>query len=366
MILEQTQSPNSIREVRGWTPILHRYREPNHVRSVLEVLITAVPFVLLWILMWLSLSLSYWLTSFIAVPTAGLLVRLFMIQHDCGHGAFFRHRSPNDWLGRAIGVVTLTPYDHWRRSHAIHHATSGNLGRRGIGDIDTLTVREYIGMSRWRRLRYRLYRHPFVMFGIGPAYLFLVKNRLPFGEMRSGWRPWLGTMGTNAAIALLAMATMSFVGVGPFLLVHLPIMLLAASMGVWLFYIQHQFEDTYWANESAWNLHQAALHGSSHYDLPIVVRWFTANIGIHHVHHLCSRVPFYRLPQVLRDHPQFTSVGRLTLVQSFACVRLALWDETRRRLVSFQDCALPGVRAMHSADHQVRARAAAANDGASR
>jgi len=339
MILEQTQSPNSIREAHGWTPILHRYREPNHVRSVLEVLITAVPFVLLWILMWLSLSLSYWLTSFIAVPTAGLLVRLFMIQHDCGHGAFFRHRSPNDWLGRAIGVMTLTPYDHWRRSHAIHHATSGNLGRRGIGDIDTLTVREYIGMSRWRRLRYRLYRHPFVMFGIGPAYLFLVKNRLPFGEMRSGWRPWLGSMGTNAASALLVMSTMSFVGVGPFLLVHLPIMLLAASMGVWLFYIQHQFEDTYWANESAWNLHEAALHGSSHYDLPIVVRWFTANIGIHHLHHLCSRVPFYRLPQVLRDHPQFTSVGRLTLVQSFACVRLALWDETRRRLVSFRDCA---------------------------
>ena len=365
MILKQTQSPSSTRDARDWTPILHRYREPDHVRSVLEVLITAVPFVLLWILMWLSLSLSYWLTLFIAVPAAGLLVRLFMIQHDCGHGAFFRHRSPNDWVGRAIGVVTLTPYDHWRRSHAIHHASAGNLGRRGTGDIDTLTVREYVGMSRWRRLRYRLYRHPAVMFGIGPAYLFLVKNRLPFGEMRSGWRPWLGTMGTNAAIALLVVTTMSFVGVGPFLLVHLPIMLLAASMGVWLFYIQHQFEDTLWAKDSAWNLHEAALHGSSHYDLPIVMRWFTANIGIHHVHHLCSRVPFYRLPRVLRDHPEFRSAGRLTLLQSFACVRLALWDETRRRLVSFHDCALPGVRATRTADHQACVLAAAHDGGPS-
>ncbi len=332
---------------------------------MLEVLITAVPFVLLWILMWASLGVSYWLSLFIAVPAAGFLVRLFMIQHDCGHGAFFRRRSANDWVGRAIGVVTLTPYDHWRRSHAIHHASSGNLERRGIGDIDTLTVCEYLGLSRWQRLRYRLYRHPVVMFGIGPAYLFLVKNRLPVGEMCSGWRPWLGTMGTNAAIALLVVTTISFVGVGPFVLVHLPIMLLAASIGVWLFYVQHQFEDTSWAKDSAWKLDEAALHGSSHYDLPIVLRWFTANIGIHHVHHLCSRVPFYRLPRVLRDHPELRSVGRLTLLQSFACVRLVLWDETRRRLISFNDCTLPCVRVTRTADDHARVPAAAQDDGPS-
>lgn len=203
------------------------------------------------------------------MPAAGFLVRVFMIQHDCGHGAFFRRRWANDWLGRVIGVVTLTPYDHWRHSHAMHHASSGNLERRGIGDIDTLTVREYLGLSRWRRLGYRLYRHPVVMFGIGPTFLFLVQHRLPIGEMRSSWRPWLTTMGTNAAIALLVVTTMWFVGVGLFIRGHLPITLLAASIGVWLFYVQHQFEDTFWAKASSWNLHEAALHGSSHYDRPL-------------------------------------------------------------------------------------------------
>jgi omega-6 fatty acid desaturase (delta-12 desaturase) len=341
-LLKQKQSPNGAGNARDWTPILHRYREPDQVRSVIEVLITAVPFVLLWILAWASLGLGYWLSLIIAVPAAGFLVRLFMIQHDCGHGAFFRHRWANDWAGRVIGVMTLTPYDHWRRSHAIHHATSGNLERRGIGDIETLTVREYLGLSRWRRLAYRLYRNPLVMFGIGPAYLFLVQHRLPMGAMLSGWRPWLSTMATNAAIALLVVTTMWFVGVGPFVLVHLPITLLASSIGVWLFYVQHQFEDTFWAKDTAWTLHEAALHGSSHYDLPIVMRWFTANIGIHHVHHLCSRIPYYRLPRVLRDHLELSGVGRLTLAQSLGCVRLVLWDETQRRLISFRDLRVHG------------------------
>jgi acyl-lipid omega-6 desaturase (Delta-12 desaturase) len=335
--LKHAQSPINTGNARDWAPILRRYREPNHARSVLEVFVTAVPFVLLWILMWASLGLSYWLSLIIAVPAAGFLVRLFMIQHDCGHGAFFRHRWANDWLGRAIGVVTVTPYDQWRRSHAMHHASSGNLERRGIGDIDTLTVREYLGSTRWGRLRYRLYRHPLVMFGIGPAYLFLVEHRLPIGGLRSGWGAWLSTMATNAAIALLVFATMWFVGIGPFLLVHLPIALLAASIGVWLFYVQHQFEDTFWENDSAWSLHTAALHGSSHYDLPIVLRWFTANIGVHHVHHLCSPIPYYRLPGVLRDYPELADVGRLTLTESLGCVRLVLWDETQRRLISFRE-----------------------------
>ena len=189
----------------------------------------------------------------------------------------------------------------------MHHATSGNLDRRGIGDIDTLTVREYLARSRWGRLRYRLYRHPLVMFGIGPAYLFLLQHRLPVGLMRGGWRPWLSTMATNLAIAAIVAALIWLVGVRPFLLVHLPIMLLAASIGVWLFYVQHQFEDTVWADGQDWNMHEAALHGSSHYDLPAVLRWFTANIGMHHVHHLCSRIPFYRLPHVLRDHPELAA-----------------------------------------------------------
>jgi omega-6 fatty acid desaturase (delta-12 desaturase) len=273
----------------------------------------------------------------LAVPAAGFLVRLFMIQHDCSHGAFFRHPLANDWVGRVIGVLTLTPYDVWRRSHAGHHATLGNLGRRGLGDISTLTLREYAARSRWKRFSYRLYRHPLVMFGIGPAYLFILEQRVPTDLMRAGWRPWISAMTTNVAIAAAAATVIAFIGFKAFLLVHLPVMLLAASIGVWLFYVQHQFEHTLWADDRDWNWHEAALHGSSHYDLPLVLRWFTANIGVHHVHHLCSGIPYYRLPNVLRDFPELRGIGQMTLLQSFRCVRLVLWDEKQRRLVSFRD-----------------------------
>jgi omega-6 fatty acid desaturase (delta-12 desaturase) len=333
--LDDTQTQDHTTSARDWASILSGYREPDPGRSVFELAVTAGGFLLVWILMWATLGFGYWLTLIFAVPAAGFLVRLFMIQHDCGHGTLFRNRSTNDWIGRVIGTLTLTPYDFWRHSHNIHHASSGNLQQRGIGDIDTLTVREYLALPRWQRLRYRLYRHPLVMFGLGPPYLFLVQHRLPVGMMRKGWRPWVSTMATNAAIAVLGVIAMWLVGVGPFLLVHLPITLLAASIGVWLFYVQHQFEETTWASASDWRLHDAALLGSSHYDLPGVLRRFTANIGVHHVHHLCSRIPCYRLPQVLRDHPQLAKIGRLTLRESFACVRLALWDEHRRRLISF-------------------------------
>ena len=322
---------------RSWARILARYREPSCARSMFELVMTALPLVLLWTLMWAALDIGYWLCLLLAVPAAGFLVRLFMIQHDCGHGSFFHHRLTNDWVGRVIGVLTLTPYDFWRRTHALHHASSGNLDRRGIGDVGTLTVTEFLALPRWRQLLYRLYRHPIVMFGIGPAYLFILRHRLPKGLMRSGWQPWLSTMATNVAIVVLVVTMIWLVGVGPFLLVQLPITLLAASIGVWLFYVQHQFEDTFWAHDEAWNFHEAALHGSSHYDLPSVLRWFTANIGVHHVHHLCSRIPYYRLPQVLRDHPQLAAVGRLTLFQSLRCVRMVLWDERGRRLVAFRE-----------------------------
>ena len=313
------------------------YREPNHGRSTVEILITVVPFVLLWSSMLLSLRFGFGLYLLLVVPTAGFLVRLFMIQHDCGHGSFFRHRAVNDWVGRVIGVFTLTPYDFWRQAHGIHHATSGNLDRRGIGDIDLLTVREYLALSRWRRFGYRLYRHPVIMFGIGPIYLFVLCHRLPFGLMREGWSPWISTMATNGGIAIVVAAVMWWVGITPFLLVHLPITVVAGAIGVWLFYVQHQFERTEWSENQNWSFPSAALYGSSHYDLPAVLRWFTANIGVHHVHHLCSTIPFYRLPLVLRHHPDLANVGRLTLGQSLACMRLALWDELTHRLITFRE-----------------------------
>ena len=321
---------------RLFLALLH-YREPDHRRALFELAVTASALVALWVLMWLSLGVGYWLTLLLAIPAAGFLVRLFMIQHDCGHGAFFRGRALNDWVGRVLGVLTLTPYDYWKRNHAIHHATSGNLDRRGIGDIDTLTVEEYRARSLAGRIVYRVYRNALVMFGIGAAYMFLLQHRLPVWQMRAGWRPWVSTMATNAAIALAVAAMIWLVGTRSFLAVHLPIMLLAASMGVWLFYVQHQFADATWMREGDWAHQEAALAGSSYYDLPGVLRWFTANIGIHHVHHLNSRIPYYRLPQVMRDHPELKKVGRLTLRESLRSVRLTLWCEKSRKLISFAD-----------------------------
>jgi len=315
---------------------LLRYCEPNARRAIFEVCVTAIPLVLLWVLMWLSLDVGYWLTLLLAIPAAGFMVRLFIIQHDCGHGAFFRHRAANSWVGRVLGVLTLTPFDYWKRNHALHHATSGNLDRRGIGDIDTLTVEEYRSRPWLGRMLYRLYRSPPVMFVIGPAYMFLLQHRLPLHQMRDGWRPWISTMATNAAIVLVVAVLMWLLGWRPVVMVHLPIMLLSASMGVWLFYVQHQFEDTAWARGTNWSHYDAALAGSSFYDLPAPLRWITGNIGIHHVHHLNSRIPYYRLPKVLKDHPELKAVARLTLKDSLKSVRLSLWCERREKLVTFK------------------------------
>ncbi|MEN6541936.1 fatty acid desaturase [Parvibaculum sp.] len=318
--------------------LLNHYRDANTGRGIFELAVTAVPFVIAWGLMALAFYRGYiWLYALLMLPAAGFLVRLFLIQHDCGHGAFLPNRAGNDWVGRIISVLTLTPYDHWKRSHAIHHATAGNLDRRGIGDVDTLTVEEYLARSRWGRLRYRFYRHPIVMFGIGPMYLFLVQSRVPTGFMSKGWRPWASAMSTNIAIAVAAGLMIWAVGFWPFILIQLPVVLLGATAGVWLFFIQHQFEETQWSKGDSWHMQDAALHGSSYYVLPPVLRWFSANIGVHHVHHLSSRIPYYRLPEVLRDHPELRGVGRVTLLQSFKCVSLALWDEKRRQLISFRD-----------------------------
>jgi len=332
--IETNAAPDS----GGWARKLGRYREQSAPRGLVELATTALPFALAWAAMWIAVHHGWYALYVLLVPpAAGLLVRMFLIQHDCGHGSFLPNKDANDWLGRAIGVLTFTPYDHWRRSHAIHHATAGNLERRGIGDIDTLTVAEYSARPPLGRLRYWLYRHPLVMFGLGPLYTFFWENRLPWGFMRKGWMPWLSTMGTNVGIALASALMIWLIGAGPFLLVHLPVMALAATFGVWLFYVQHQFDGTHWTGAGAWNAEEAALLGSSHYDLPQPLRWLTANIGVHHVHHLSSRIPFYRLQKVLRDYPELKGVSRLTLWRSFSCLRLALWDEAQQKMVSFRE-----------------------------
>ncbi|MEO8669062.1 MAG: fatty acid desaturase, partial [Bauldia sp.] len=246
----------------------------------------------------------------------------------------------NDWVGRVLSVVTLTPYDHWRHTHAIHHAGMGNLERRGIGDIRTLTVAEYQALGPGSRFLYRLYRHPLVLFGVGPAFLFLLQNRVPTSMAGAGWRVWIGPMATNLATLALAALLVWLVGPGAFFAVQLPVALLAASLGVWLFYVQHQFEETSWEHDADWKHPDASLHGSSYYDLPQPLRWFTANIGVHHVHHLNSRIPFYRLPEVLRLHPELKTIGRMTLLESLRCVPLVLWDQRRKRLISFRQMRL--------------------------
>jgi omega-6 fatty acid desaturase (delta-12 desaturase) len=324
-----------VEKARDWLRLLSKYREPILWRSLFELAVTLVPFFALWTLAWLALSVSPWLAAAIALVNGLFLVRLFAIQHDCGHAAFFANRQLSDWTGRALGVLTLTPYDVWKRTHAIHHSASGNLDQRGMGDIMTLTVAEYNARSAWGKFLYRCYRSPLVLFVIGPAYVFFLQYRLPIGFMKSR-KYWTSAMGTNLAIAVVLGVIVYFGGWAPILTIFIPTSLLAAMGGVWLFYVQHQFEETHWDHADEWDMHDAALHGSSHYELGTVLQWMTANIGLHHVHHLYSRIPFYRLTEVMRDHPDLDENQRLTIRESIACVKLRLWDEKERKLMSYK------------------------------
>lgn len=331
---EKTQEPSNM-SPRDWVQVLAKYRQPNNLRSSFELGISLIPFVVLWVAACWVAQYSY-LAAFLISALNGLfLLRLFCIQHDCGHGSFYENRTVSDWIGRGLGVVTLTPYDVWRRTHSIHHSHAGDLDKRGIGDVITLTVEEYHQKTAFGRFLYRAYRHPLVMFGLGPTYLFFLQNRLPLGLMKQGRKYWISAMGTNVAIAAILGTIVYFGGVQALFLVFLPTTLIAASIGVWLFYVQHQFETTHWEHSPDWQLHEAALHGSSHYDLPPILRWFSANIGIHHVHHLYARIPFYRLTEVLRDHQELVECSRMTLLQSFKCASLDLWDAQNKRLISF-------------------------------
>ncbi len=319
---------------KNWVRILARYREPDTTRSIFELAVSALPFFALGVLSWLSLSVSYWLAFALAFINGAFLVRLFIIQHDCGHGSFFGNRHANNWVGRIIGVFTLTPYKVWRRSHSIHHSASGNLEKRGIGDVYTLTVAEFEALPRLKRLAYRVYRHPLFMFGMAPTLLFVFQNRVPMGLMRS-WEYWISALGTNVFIAAVVGLMFWFGGLAALFLIFIPTLLVAATAGVWLFYVQHQFENTQWDKAKDWQLHDAALMGSSYYVLPGVLRWFSGNIGVHHVHHLYSRIPFYRLMEVLKENTALENLNRMTIRESLKCASLHLWDENKRKLVSF-------------------------------
>ena len=315
--------------------LLAPYRGPVLAKSLWQLTNSAALFAACWWLMLRGLEVGYWLTLLLAIPTAFMVTRLFMIQHDCGHGSFFKSVKTNTLLGSAIGVLTLIPYTYWRKTHAIHHASSGDLDGRDFGDIDTLTVREYLSRPRFKRFMYRLYRNPLVLLVIGPTWQFILKHRLPLDVPRSWKREWASVHLTNAGIAVTVAIMWWLVGIDRFLLVQLPVTLAAGAIGVYLFYVQHQYEDTYWRYREAWNYYASGLEGASHLMMPKFLQWCTANIGLHHIHHLASRIPNYRLQRCFDENPELQRATTLTLASSVRTLWLTLWDEDERRLVGF-------------------------------
>lgn len=307
-------------------------------RSLLQVATTGTAFFVMLGLMAAVSGTMYWLTLLLAIPTAGLLVRLFIVQHDCGHGSYFKLKSSNDLLGRMISVLTLTPYDNWRRSHSAHHATSGNLDRRGQGDVMTMTVAEYQAMSPMGRLGYRLFRSPIIMNFIGAPVNFILLQRLPTGRSWTDPDARNSILALNFALVVVFGIPMAMFGVVKVLSIYVPMMTIAAWIGGWLFYVQHQFEGTCWERDENWDFHSASVIGSSYFELPPLLRWFTGSIGLHHIHHLCSRIPNYRLQEIHEAFPEISAMAhRINIIQSFKCWRLALWDEENNKLVGFSD-----------------------------
>ncbi|PHQ71922.1 MAG: fatty acid desaturase [Sneathiella sp.] len=325
-------------EARQWAEIARRHILPENRKSILQLLTTILPLMGLWVAMLVTVEDAYWITLLLSVPAAAFTVRLFIIQHDCGHRSFFKSRRANDWVGNIIGIVTLTPHGYWRYSHNTHHATCGNLMKRGVGDINTLTVTEYLALSRWERMAYRIYRSPVIILGIAPLYLFVLRYRLPFDLFKHRPKMLIGVMATNLGIALLLTGLsfgfgVSFIDV---LLILGPVVALSSTVGVWLFYVQHQFENTYWRQDKNWDFHEASVMASSYYHLPQPLRWFTADIGIHHIHHLCSRIPNYRLRSCLDDLPALQTLNRVSIRESLSYFQFSLWDEWTQSLISFK------------------------------
>jgi len=317
-----------------WKEVVAKYQQPALRRSLWQLINTLLPYAALWYLMYLSLAVSCWLAGALAVLAAGFLVRVFIIFHDCGHGSFFKSQKANDVLGIVSGLLCFTPYRHWRWEHALHHATSGDLDRRGTGDVWTLTVQEYLEASRWKRFAYRLARNPFVLFVLAPMFLFLIKQRLP--SAKAPRRERRSVYWTNLAVVAMAAGLTCLLGLKTYLLLQLGLLAVAGSAGVWLFYVQHQFEGVYWERRDEWDYCTAALKGSSYYKLPKVLQWFSGSIGFHHIHHLSPRIPNYNLEKCHRAEPLFQTVKPVTLFSSFKSLTFRLWDEQRRKLVGFR------------------------------
>ncbi|MEA2375477.1 MAG: hypothetical protein QOD53_1940 [Thermoleophilaceae bacterium] len=319
----------------AYRDIVAPYARPHLGRSLLDIATSVFPYLALSAAMYLALDVSYLVTLAIAVPASGFLLRTYILFHDCSHGSFLSGKRANAWLGTALGLLVYSPFQSWRHSHAVHHATAGDLDRRGVGDVPTMTVAEYQALPRRGRLGYRLFRNPLVMFGIGPIYAMVVAPRMWSGSDRP--RNKRSVIGTNVALAAMVTGLCLLMGWQEYLLVQGPTAFMAAAAGVWLFYVQHQFEDTYWQSSDDWSYADAALQGSSYLKLPKVLQFFTGNIGLHHVHHLSARIPNYNLQRAHDDNPVFHDVPTLSLWDGLRAVRLKLWDEDRGRLVTWAE-----------------------------
>jgi omega-6 fatty acid desaturase (delta-12 desaturase) len=318
----------------SWVKIVSKYNHPNSSKSWLQFSLNLFLYSALWFLMYESLSLSYWITLGLSLPAAGMLVRLFIIYHDCVHGSYFKSQRLRNLIGLFIGVLTFTPYYSWSQSHIIHHETAGNLDKRGIGDVWTMTVDEYRQSTRWKKTVYRFYRNPITMFGIGPLYVFLIGNRFTKKGMNSNGR--LGVYLTNAGLLLFAILMSLAMGIKAFLLIQLPVIYLAGIFGFWLFYVQHQFDPSYWTRTDTWDYKRVALEGSSYYKLPRILQYFTGNIGFHHIHHLSPLIPNYYLSKCHRENSIFNRIKPLKFWQSFKTVTFRLWNEKTKEMISFR------------------------------
>jgi omega-6 fatty acid desaturase (delta-12 desaturase) len=331
-----TGSPPKQDRFADWRAVVARYQGSDVRKSIVQLVTTLAPLCGTLVAMDLSLPSHPWVAGLLLLPAAGFLIRTFIIMHDCGHGSFLPWPRVNDAIGFVTGLLMLTPYAQWRREHALHHASSGDLDRRGIGDVTTLTVREYLSLPRWGRFKYRLFRHPAVLLGLGPLHMILLQRFRTRGVATGRQQLWSVWM-TNVAIVGLVATFLLAAGPKSVLLVYLPAYYLAAMMGVWLFYVQHQFEDAYWESRAQWDYVTAAIEGSSYLRLPAILQWFTGNIGLHHVHHLGPRIPNYRLQRAHDENALFHAAPVMTLTAGVRALRLALWDEQRRRLVRFKD-----------------------------